>query len=146
MGYGGSGHDGAYLTDSLVVMSLMPQSHHTTLVSVPRDLWIQYPPNSGNYDKINAVYPIASNNNADPVAGGDAAAQKVSLVTGLDVKYWITIHSSIRTAYRALLLFHRLVFGTEPIYNLRQKLNQATQAPQSSFNGVVHMFETQEEL
>jgi LCP family protein required for cell wall assembly len=92
MGYGGSGHDGAYLTDSLVVMSLMPQSHHTTLVSVPRDLWIQYPPSSGNYNKINAVYPIASNNNADPVAGGDAVAQKVSLVTGMDVKYWITIN------------------------------------------------------
>jgi LCP family protein required for cell wall assembly len=92
MGYGGSGHDGAYLTDSMVVMSLMPQSHHTTLVSVPRDLWIQYPPNSGNYSKINAVYPVASNNNADPVAGGDAAAQKVSLVTGLDVKYWMTIN------------------------------------------------------
>src|SRR6266487_6177981 len=30
MGFGGSGHDGAYLTDSMVVMSLMPQSmpHH----------------------------------------------------------------------------------------------------------------------
>jgi polyisoprenyl-teichoic acid--peptidoglycan teichoic acid transferase len=92
MGYGGSGHDGAYLTDSMVVMSLMPQSHHTTLISVPRDLWIQYPPNSGNYYKINAVYPIASNNNVDPVAGGEAAAQKVSLVTGLDVKYWMTIN------------------------------------------------------
>ena len=92
LGYGGSGHDGAYLTDSMVVMSLMPQSHHTTLISVPRDLWIQYPPNSGNYHKINAVYPIASNNNADPVAGGNAIAQKVSLVTGLDIKYWITIN------------------------------------------------------
>ncbi len=92
MGYGGSGHDGAYLTDSLVVMSLMPQSHHTTLVSVPRDLDVQYPPSSGNYNKINAVYPIASNSNADPVAGGDAVAQKVSLVTGMDVKYWITIN------------------------------------------------------
>jgi polyisoprenyl-teichoic acid--peptidoglycan teichoic acid transferase len=92
MGYGGSGHDGAYLTDSLMVMSLMPQSHHTTLISVPRDLWIQYPPNSGNYTKINTVYTMASKNNADPVAGGDAAAQKVSLVTGLDVKYWMTIN------------------------------------------------------
>src|SRR6266576_5780722 len=92
MGFGGSGHDGAYLTDSMVVMSLMPQSHHTTLISVPRDLWIQNPPNSGNYSKINAVYPVASKNNADPVAGGDAAAQKVSLVTGLDVKYWMTIN------------------------------------------------------
>src|SRR2546421_4661791 len=92
MGYGGSGHDGAYLTDSLVVMSLMPQSHHSTLISVPRDLWIQNPPSSGNYTKVNAVYPVASKNNADPVAGGDAAAQKVSLVTGLDVKYWMTIN------------------------------------------------------
>ncbi len=92
MGFGGSGHDGAYLTDSMVVMSLMPQSHHTTLISVPRDLWIQNPPSSGNYTKVNAVYPVASKNNADPVAGGDAAAQKVSLVTGLDVKYWMTIN------------------------------------------------------
>lgn len=92
LGYGGSGHDGAYLTDSMVVMSLMPQSHHTTLISVPRDLWIQYPPNSGNYHKINAIYPIASNFNADPVAGGNAIAQKVSLVTGLDIQYWITIN------------------------------------------------------
>ena len=92
MGYGGSGHDGAYLTDSMMVMSLMPQSHHTTLISVPRDLWVQNPANSGNYTKINAVYPVASNNNANPVAGGDAAAQKVSLVTGLDIKYWMTIN------------------------------------------------------
>ena len=30
--------------------------------------------------------------NADPVAGGDAVAQKVSLVTGLDIKYWMTIN------------------------------------------------------
>jgi polyisoprenyl-teichoic acid--peptidoglycan teichoic acid transferase len=92
MGYGGSGHDGAYLTDSMVVMSLMPQSHHTTLIAVPRDLWVQNPANSGNYTKINAVYPVASQNNANAVAGGDAAAQKVSLVTGLDIKYWMTIN------------------------------------------------------
>lgn len=93
MGYGGSGHDGAYLTDSLVVMSLMPSSHHTTLISVPRDLWVQNPANSGNYSKINAVYPTAAGaDNTDPVAGGDAVAQKVSLVTGLNVKYWMTIN------------------------------------------------------
>jgi polyisoprenyl-teichoic acid--peptidoglycan teichoic acid transferase len=93
MGYGGSGHDGAYLTDSMVVMSLMPQSHHTTLISVPRDLWVQNPANSGNYTKINAVYPVAAGNtNSDPVAGGNGAAQKVSLITGLQVKYWLTIN------------------------------------------------------
>ncbi len=73
-------------------MSLLPQSHHTTLVSVPRDLWVQIPAGSGQYRKINATYEFASNNGQDPVAGGNAAAQKVALVTGLDVKYWITIN------------------------------------------------------
>src|SRR5579859_585580 len=92
LGYGGAGHDGAFLTDSLVVMSIIPSTHHTTLISVPRDLWVQYPPNSGNYTKINAIYSIASNGNANPVAGGDAIAQKVSLVTGLTINYWMTIN------------------------------------------------------
>ncbi len=92
MGYGGGSHQGANLTDSLIVMSLLPQSHHTTLVSVPRDLWVQIPAGSGQYHKINATYEFASNNGQDPVAGGNAAAQKVALVTGLDVKYWMTIN------------------------------------------------------
>jgi LCP family protein required for cell wall assembly len=93
MGYGGAGHDGAYLTDSMVIMSLIPSSHHTTLISVPRDLWVQNPPNSGNYTKINAVYPVAAgDSNQNPIAGGNAAAQKVSLVTGLQINYWMTIN------------------------------------------------------
>lgn len=93
MGYGGSGHDGAYLTDSLVLISLLPQSHHTTMISIPRDLWVQNPPNSGSYTKINAVYPVAAGNtNANPDAGGNAVAQKISLITGLQVDYWMTIN------------------------------------------------------
>ncbi|HEU5378890.1 MAG TPA: LCP family protein [Ktedonobacteraceae bacterium] len=92
MGYGGSGHDGAYLTDSLVIMSLLPQSHHTTLISVPRDLWVQNPPNSGNYTKINSLYTVASDGKANSLAGGNAVAQKVSLITGLQINYWMTIN------------------------------------------------------
>jgi LCP family protein required for cell wall assembly len=95
MGYGGSGHDGAYLTDSMVIISLLPQSHHTTLISIPRDLWVQNPPNSGNYTKLNAVYPVAAGDtNANPIAGGDATAAKISLITGLQVNYWMTINFS----------------------------------------------------
>ena len=92
MGYGGGNHDGANLTNSMVVMSLLPQSHHTTLVSVPRDLYVQIPPGSGQYHKINTSYEFGSNNGANPAAGGSAAAAKVSLVTGMDVKYWLTIN------------------------------------------------------
>jgi LCP family protein required for cell wall assembly len=91
MGYGGGIHDGAYLTDSLLTVSLLPQSHHTSLVSVPRDLYVQYPPNSGQYTRINAIYEFASNNDKNPEAGGSAVTQKIALVTGLNVKYWLTI-------------------------------------------------------
>jgi len=100
MGYGGTGHDGAYLTDSDMVISTLPQSHHTSLISVPRDLLVQYPPNSGQYTKLNAVYTLASNGNAHRVAGGDAVAAKISLVTGLNVKYWMTINF---TGFRDLI-------------------------------------------
>jgi LCP family protein required for cell wall assembly len=93
MGYGGAGHDGAYLTDSMMVMSLIPSTHHTTLISVPRDLWVQNPANSGNYTKINDVYPVAAGDtNTNPVAGGNAAAAKVSQILGLQVNYWLTIN------------------------------------------------------
>lgn len=93
LGYGGGSHDGAYLTDSMVIMSLLPQSHHTTLISVPRDLWVQNPANSGNYTKLNAVYEVAAGyKNQNPVAGGSAIAQKVSLITGLQINYWMTIN------------------------------------------------------
>jgi LCP family protein required for cell wall assembly len=100
MGYGGGTHPGANLTDSMMVVSLLPQSHHTTLISVPRDLWVQIPPNSGQYQKINAAYQFGSNNGQNPAAGGAAAAQKVSLVTGLSVQYWLTINF---TGFRDLI-------------------------------------------
>jgi LCP family protein required for cell wall assembly len=101
MGYGGGNHDGAYLTDSMSIVSLIPQTHHTSLVSVPRDLYVQYPPNSGQYTKINAVYETAAGyTNKNPQAGGDAAAAKEKLITGLDVKYWVTIDF---TGFRKLI-------------------------------------------
>jgi cell envelope-related function transcriptional attenuator common domain len=91
LGYGGSGHDGSYLTDSILIVSMIPSTQHTSLVSVPRDLWVQNPSNSGNYTKINAVYSTASNNNQNRAQGADAMAQKVSQITGLDVKNWMMI-------------------------------------------------------
>jgi len=92
MGYGGGSHDGANLTDSMQVISLMPQSHHTSQISVARDLWVQNPPNSGQYSKINAVYATAIAQGKTPAQAGDIAAQKISVVTGMPVKYWVTIN------------------------------------------------------
>ncbi|HEY7850221.1 MAG TPA: LCP family protein [Ktedonobacterales bacterium] len=104
LGYGGAGHDGAYLTDSLMVMSLAPGDRATTLISVPRDLWVQIPPNSGQYSKLNTAFADGYANGYDTgvagqgtlppgqMAGGLEAAAKVSDITGLDVPYFMTIN------------------------------------------------------
>lgn len=96
LGYGGAGHDGAYLTDSLLVISLNASNGATTLISVPRDLWVQVPPGSGSYAKINTAYQDGFYNGfsglpAGRDAGGAEAANKVSDVLGIPVNYYLTI-------------------------------------------------------
>jgi LCP family protein required for cell wall assembly len=96
LGYGGAGHDGAYLTDSMLLISLLPATGGTTLISVPRDLWVQVPPASGTYSKINTAYQDGLTNGynglpAGKMAAGAEAARKVTDATGLPVSYWLTI-------------------------------------------------------
>lgn len=105
LGYGGGQHAGANLTDSMVVLSLNLKDNSTTMISVPRDLWVQVPPKSGNYAKLNTAYEngLANGYNgiaAGPAAGGAEAAQKVEDVTGLPVQYWLTINFD---GFRALV-------------------------------------------
>jgi polyisoprenyl-teichoic acid--peptidoglycan teichoic acid transferase len=96
LGYGGTGHDGAYLTDSIILISLIPSDRATTIISVPRDLWVQIPPNSGQYAKINTAYQDGFYNGYNGMtagrdAGGQEAADKISAVLGLPITYWLTM-------------------------------------------------------
>jgi len=54
LGRGGGNHDGPDLTDTMMVASVDPVNHTTTLLSIPRDLWINVP-NQGDM-KINAAW------------------------------------------------------------------------------------------
>jgi len=62
LGYGGPGHDGAFLTDSLEVARLDPTSGAITLIGVPRDLWVQIPATGdgrgGYWGKINEAFAV----------------------------------------------------------------------------------------
>jgi LCP family protein required for cell wall assembly len=96
LGYGGPGHGGAYLTDSLLVISLIPSTGATTLISVPRDLWVQIPPGSGHYAKINAAYEYGLYNGYAGLPPGQPAAaalaeRKVSDVIGIPVTNWLVL-------------------------------------------------------
>ena len=54
LGIGGPGHDGADLTDTILLASIDPITNKGVLLSIPRDLWVKIPGNG--YQKINAAY------------------------------------------------------------------------------------------
>ena len=57
-------------------------------ISIPRDLWVQLPPNSGHYAKINAALAEGvAQGGLD--AGGNLALEKAQQVTGLRIDGWV---------------------------------------------------------
>lgn len=57
LGIGGPGHDGPYLTDTIILASFRPSTNDAAMLSIPRDLII--PNGAGSYVKINHVYAYA---------------------------------------------------------------------------------------
>ncbi len=103
LGYGGPGHDGPFLTDSMMVVSAQTDTHQLAMISVPRDLWIPIPTNRFGLDwttKINAAYTIGTLDQLfpykdaryrGPLGGGNLSAEMVQRVTGLPVQYWMAM-------------------------------------------------------
>lgn len=103
IGFGGPGHDGGYLTDTLQVMSFDPKTGAVTLISVPRDLWVQIPQYQGRggyWGRINEAYTVGMgqidrNDMNVPYskhdAGGQLAMKAVSQVLGIPLDYWISL-------------------------------------------------------
>ena len=103
LGYGGPGHDGPYLTDSVMLLSIRPGSHEAIMISLPRDLWVKIPalPNNRNISgKLNSAYAIGIDRVDYPnvrsdwktaTGGGDLAAATVSQVTGQPIDYWVGV-------------------------------------------------------
>ena len=83
LGQGDPGHDGAGLTDTMMVLSLNPSTKQVAQISVPRDLRVNI--DGYGYGKINAA-------NAE---GGAALAEKtVSETLGIPINYYVTTNFS----------------------------------------------------
>ncbi|HUA12907.1 MAG TPA: LCP family protein [Candidatus Sulfotelmatobacter sp.] len=68
-------HQGANLTDSIMVLSIDPKNHTGFMLSIPRDLWVNIP-NYGNA-KINAANAVTNFNQPGLPSGGMGQLQQV---------------------------------------------------------------------
>lgn len=90
------GHEGANLTDSVMVISLDQEAKNAVMVSVPRDLWVKYGEAcpSGYEGKINAVYECGADGTNEP-AGAKKLMETVGESYGLDIQYYAHVNYTV---------------------------------------------------
>ncbi|HRF28819.1 MAG TPA: LCP family protein [Candidatus Saccharibacteria bacterium] len=91
------GHEGALLSDSIMLVSVDQNKKNAYLLSIPRDLWVKYGQacNSGYEGRINEVYSCFSADGKNEKAGANALKDKVGEVTGLDVQYYVHMNYGV---------------------------------------------------
>lgn len=87
LGIGGPGHDGPYLSDTNIILSLKPSTHEVALISVPRDLGALV--GSHGWRKINSA--DAFGEAEQPGAGGEYARQVFENTFHLKIPYFLRI-------------------------------------------------------
>ena len=109
LGYGGKGHDGAFLTDTILLITYDPAHKAVSMVNIPRDFYAFIPYGGskiGFWSKINAAFSFIVENNvasaqlspryrySDDNTKIDAAANLtkdiVEEITGIPIDYWVT--------------------------------------------------------
>ncbi len=79
-------HDGAQLTDSIMVISLNQDTGDIAMLSLPRDL--KASPTCTATGKINEVYWCNNTNGDDEAAGAEALMKEVGNILGIDFQYY----------------------------------------------------------
>lgn len=85
LGYGGAGHQGGGLTDTIMVMSIKPSTHEVVMISIPRDLVVNFggkKPAEQEWRKINYALDFG---------GIKFAKEKVEEVLGLPIQYYVSV-------------------------------------------------------
>jgi LCP family protein required for cell wall assembly len=92
LGMAGKGKSGQNLTDTLMVLSIDPQSGQAALLSLPRDLYVSVPfLNFGA--KINSVYQLGLNNSGkDQRAATEIILKTIEDVTSLKLDYYAILN------------------------------------------------------
>ncbi len=93
LGIGGEGHDGPYLSDTIMLAQIKPESGEISLVSVPRDYLASLPDGLGEL-KINSAFALGFNKHKDWNEAGQWARQAVEKISGETIPYFAVVDFS----------------------------------------------------
>jgi polyisoprenyl-teichoic acid--peptidoglycan teichoic acid transferase len=87
LGMGGLGHDGAFLTDTIIILSHDYESNETSMVSLPRDFLVKLGETS--YQKVNYVYTAGEY--SENSSGIEYSKKVLSENLGIPIHYAVSI-------------------------------------------------------
>lgn len=96
LGIGGPGHDGPYLTDTNIIVSIKPSTHEVALISVPRDLGVKV--DEHGWRKINSADAFGEAEQTGN--GGEYAKQIFENTFNVKIPYYIRVDF---TAFQELI-------------------------------------------
>lgn len=89
LGTGGGDHDGADLTDTIIVASIDQKNKLVPMLSIPRDFYVDVPQVGGGL-RINNVYELGKEK-YDSVTGINLVKEAVEDITGVDIHYYVKV-------------------------------------------------------
>ncbi|MBU1037197.1 LCP family protein [Patescibacteria group bacterium] len=87
LGIGGEGHEGPYLTDTIMVASLKPSTKEVALISLPRDMIVEM--GGGRWQKINSVYALGRIRELNQ--GAEMITQAIETNLDLPIHYYLIV-------------------------------------------------------
>jgi LCP family protein required for cell wall assembly len=143
------GHDGANLTDSIMVMSVDTKHNKAFLLSIPRDLWVELP--GGGHQKINAAYPDGQSEDFSesgyPSGGMGELEQIVSENMGLPIHYYALIdYNALKQAVDAVGGIDLNIQSKDPRGLYDPNIDWSTKGPLVKLTNGVHHLNGQQAL
>lgn len=87
LGMGGVGHDGPYLTDTIMIVSIKPSTNQIALISVPRDLQVNIP--GAGWRKINYANSLGETKN--PGQGPELTKKVIEKTFDINIHYYVRV-------------------------------------------------------
>ncbi|MFC1600356.1 LCP family protein [Patescibacteria group bacterium] len=89
LGTGGGDHDGADLTDTIILASIDQNNKLVPMLSIPRDFYVNVE-DLGGGQRINGIYEMGKDK-YDSVTGIKYVQETIEDITGIDIHYYVKI-------------------------------------------------------
>jgi polyisoprenyl-teichoic acid--peptidoglycan teichoic acid transferase len=143
------GHQGAQLTDSILLVSIDTKTNQAFMLSIPRDLWVDIP--GTGYQKINDAYVAGETNNFSaagyPDGGMGQLEQIVQTDFGMPIDYYALIdYDAFKDAVNAVGGITFTVASSDPRGLYDPSIDYATHGPLVKLTNGAHVLNGEQAL